>query len=164
MDTSESFYSKQLPPQHVSVSGLHATHSDDGKLVGSLVPASAAPVASTQAPAVAADFKFVYPLHYQPQLQRSQQVDRSLWCPRLYVRYLPPAFDIEDLNFLFYSYGNLVDIHRPDGKDFAFVEFETLEEAVNAMDAVHDLPVDNRRLLINFAVPVNRGGPAPMSR
>ncbi len=51
------------------------------------------------------------------------------------------------------QFGKIVDIYKPMGKGFAFVTFETEEEAQAAIEAMHEKEVFGRALTVQVARP-----------
>lgn len=78
---------------------------------------------------------------------------------KLFVGNLPFTMTDDQLNQLFAQYGKIVSAnvvfdkfsHRSKG--FAFVEFETEEEAAAAMQALDGFDVDGRKIAVKEALP-----------
>jgi len=81
---------------------------------------------------------------------------------KLFVGNVAYATDIQTLIDLFSQYGKVVDSYKPLEKGFAFITFETAEEANAAMEALNGKDVDGREINISIAQPKqprsNNGG------
>ena len=75
---------------------------------------------------------------------------------KLVIKNLPFEVSKKDVRELFSSYGKLISIRIPkkfnqSSRGFAFAEFSTAKEALNAMTALKDTHLLGRRLVIDFA-------------
>ncbi|HDR72632.1 MAG TPA: RNA-binding protein [Methanoculleus sp.] len=73
--------------------------------------------------------------------------------PKLYVGNLTYSVDEAQLKELFSSYGDVKDVRVIERKGFGFVEFETVEEAEKAMEALNGTEFAGRTLRIDEARP-----------
>lgn len=76
---------------------------------------------------------------------------------RLIIRNLPFNATLKHLKSLFEPFGNLVDVNLPlndEGRKrgFAFIQFQTLDCAKKAVEAVNNTKVLNRTVAVDFAV------------
>jgi RNA recognition motif-containing protein len=82
---------------------------------------------------------------------------------KLYVGNLPYKVTSDELKTLFSEFGEIVDAvvitERDSGrsKGFGFVEFNTLEEAKKASEAMNQKEMDGRKLVVNYARPAREG-------
>lgn len=82
---------------------------------------------------------------------------------KLYVGNLPYKVTSDELKSVFSEFGEIVDAvvisERDSGrsKGFGFVEFNTIEEAKKAVDAMSGKELDGRKLVVNFARPAREG-------
>jgi len=82
---------------------------------------------------------------------------------KLYVGNLPYKVTSDELKSLFSEFGEIVDAvvisERDSGrsKGFGFVEFNTLEEAKKATEAMNQKEIDGRKLVVNYARPAREG-------
>ena len=72
---------------------------------------------------------------------------------KLFVGNVAYGTDIQTLVDLFSQYGKVVDSYKPQAKGFAFITFETEEEAAAAMEALNGYEVDGREINISIAEP-----------
>jgi len=89
---------------------------------------------------------------------------------KLYVGSLPYSLSEEELRELFTPFGSVVSVHiiidklTGKSKGFGFVEMETEDSALQAIDAMHGSTLQNRTLIVNAAHPEpKRTGFAPRS-
>jgi RNA recognition motif-containing protein len=73
--------------------------------------------------------------------------------PKLYVGNLTYSVDEAQLKELFSNYGDVKDVRVIERKGFGFVEFETVEEAEKAMEALNGTEFEGRTLRIDEARP-----------
>ena len=73
--------------------------------------------------------------------------------PKLYVGNLTYSVDEAQLKELFSNYGDVKDVRVIERKGFGFVEFETVEEAEKAMEALNGTEFEGRTLRIDDARP-----------
>jgi RNA recognition motif-containing protein len=73
--------------------------------------------------------------------------------PKLYVGNLTYSVDEAQLRELFSNYGDVKDVRVIERKGFGFVEFETVEEAEKAMEALNGTEFEGRTLRIDEARP-----------
>lgn len=78
---------------------------------------------------------------------------------KLFIGNLPWSMTQDDIDELFGQYGTIVDshlaTHRDSGRSrgFAFVTYESAEEAEAAIEALHGHEVDGRDLRVSVAQP-----------
>lgn len=78
---------------------------------------------------------------------------------KLFIGNLPWSMRDEDLREIFGAFGTLVDVHLVTdkfsgrSKGFAFVEYETEEEAQAAITEMSGKDIDGRELVVNVARP-----------
>lgn len=78
---------------------------------------------------------------------------------KLYVGNLPYTATSDELKSIFSEFGEIVDAvvitERDSGrsKGFGFVEFNTIEEAKKAVEAMNQKELEGRKLVVNFARP-----------
>jgi multiple RNA-binding domain-containing protein 1 len=75
---------------------------------------------------------------------------------KLVIKNLPFEMSKKDVRALFSNYGKLISIRIPkkfdqSSRGFAFAEFSTAKEALNAMSALKDTHLLGRRLVIEFS-------------
>lgn len=81
---------------------------------------------------------------------------------RLFVTRLPWSVDDQSLRDLFLPYGVLtyakiiVDRDTNRSKGFGFVEFESAEDAQNAIAGMNDTEVEGRKIVVKIAQPQER--------
>ncbi len=82
---------------------------------------------------------------------------------KLYVGNLPYKLTSDELKGIFAEIGEIVDAvvisERDSGrsKGFGFVEFNTIEEAKKAIEAMNQKELEGRKLVVNFARPAREG-------
>lgn len=69
----------------------------------------------------------------------------------LYVRNLSPSTDEEHLRNLFEKFGSLERVKKI--RDYAFIHFDYREEAINAMNNLNDIEIDNHRIEVTLSKP-----------
>lgn len=72
---------------------------------------------------------------------------------KIFIGNLSYDTTIEALVELFSKYGTVTDSYKPQGKGFAFITFETEEEAQAAIEAMNDQDIDGRNVTVNIARP-----------
>jgi RNA recognition motif-containing protein len=72
---------------------------------------------------------------------------------KLFVGNVAYATEIQTLVDLFAQYGTVTDSYKPQQKGYAFITFETAEQAQAALDALQGKDVDGRELNISLARP-----------
>ena len=75
---------------------------------------------------------------------------------KIVIKNLPFEASKKDVRTLFSTYGKLVALRIPkkfnqSSRGFAFAEFSTTKEALNAINALKDTHLLGRRLVIDFA-------------
>jgi RNA recognition motif-containing protein len=72
---------------------------------------------------------------------------------KLFIGNLSYEVTQEQLNEQLAQYGTITDIYKPMGKGFAFVTFETDEQAQAAIDGMHEKELFGRTLTVQVARP-----------
>ncbi|KAK5663509.1 hypothetical protein OQA88_3939 [Cercophora sp. LCS_1] len=90
--------------------------------------------------------------------QRKQDLAKKIAAQRtkLVIKNLPFEASKKDVRALFATYGKVVALRIPkkfnsDSRGFAFAEFSTAKEALNAFNSLKDTHLLGRRLVIDFA-------------
>lgn len=60
---------------------------------------------------------------------------------------------IETLVELCLKYGEITDSYKPQGKGFAFITFQTDEQAQAAIEGLNGMEIDKREVVVNIARP-----------
>ncbi len=85
---------------------------------------------------------------------------------RLFVGNLPWSISEQELQDMFAAIGKLVsckliiDKYSGKSKGFAFVEYETDEDAVKAISELNEKEIDGRKIVVNVAKPMEDRGPS----
>lgn len=72
---------------------------------------------------------------------------------KLFVGNVAYGTAIETLVELFSEFGKVTESYKPEGKGFAFITFETAEEAEKALEGMNGKEVDGRQIFVNEARP-----------
>lgn len=92
-----------------------------------------------------------------PTIQRnahSQSIDP---CTNVFINYIPPEFNEQDLRDLCAPFGNIqaskimINLDTGQSKCFGFVRFEKLEEAKAAIQGLNGKTIGTKRLLAKYA-------------
>ncbi len=76
---------------------------------------------------------------------------------KLFIGNLPYATDTQTLVDLFSQFGNVTDAYKPQQKGFAFITFETAEEAAKAMEEMNGKEIEGREINVSIAKPREEG-------
>lgn len=72
---------------------------------------------------------------------------------KLFIGNVAYETTLEAIKELFGAYGTIVDAYKPERKGFAFVTFESDEQAAAAIEAVNGKELDGRELKVDYAQP-----------
>ena len=87
-----------------------------------------------------------------------ERADRNTPTHILWVGNLTPAISTEEIRENFQGFGNIINLSRPEGKNFAFVHYETVDQCAHAIDVMRGSSLHGVNLVLNFGKDLRPGG------